>query len=82
LRHLVTVGRETPKKSAISPFVNDPAAASTIRALSASACALVCRRVQLSSTEHSSSDNSITTAEGIGMTHTYPNCKLIKPAGH
>ncbi len=37
LRHFVTVGRETPNDSAISPFVNNPAAASTIRALKASA---------------------------------------------
>ena len=40
LRHLRTVPRSTPSRSAISTLVNRPAAASTIRARNANACAL------------------------------------------
>ena len=81
-RHLVTVGRDTRWRSAISPFVNPPAASSTIRARNANACALVCRRVKDSNNTRSSSVNSIETAVGVGMPEAFPHCKPFKHSGH
>jgi hypothetical protein len=82
LRHFVTVGREIRSRSAISPLAKPSAAASTIRERNASACAVFGRRDQASSRSRSASVSSITTAVGVGMNHSYPNCKCFKPAGH
>jgi hypothetical protein len=82
LRHFVTVGREIPSRSAISPFAAPCAAASTIRERNANACAVLRRRDHASNRPSSSSESSIATAIGAGMTQTYHNRKRIKPTPH
>jgi len=62
VRHLVTVGRDTRSRSAISKFDRPSAASSTIRERNASACAVFPRRDQASSRPRSSSVSSITRA--------------------
>jgi hypothetical protein len=70
-RHLVTIGRVTPSRSAISVFFRPSAASSTIRDRCASACALLRRRAHASNRSRSSSLSTISTATGLGITESY-----------
>jgi hypothetical protein len=72
LRHLVTIARTTPTRSAISVFFSPSAANSTIRERCANACALIRRRAHASNCSRSSSLNSIATATGLGIQVPYP----------
>ncbi len=69
VRHLVTVIRVTPSRSAMAVFVvPGSAAASPMRARSASAYAVVWRRVQPTSVARSASVSVIGTAKGRAIT--------------
>jgi hypothetical protein len=69
---LAAIPRLIARRSAISVFLSPSAANNTIRERSASACALVRRRAQLSKRARSSSLNSTATATGEGMNPLYP----------
>ncbi len=69
VRHFVTVIIVTPSRCAIAVFVvPGSAAASTMRARSASACAVVWRRVQPTNVTRSASVSVIGTANGRAIT--------------
>jgi hypothetical protein len=64
-RHLPTVDLLQPSRAAISLLCSPSAAASTIRQRSASACELLGRRAQRSSTSRSSPLSTISTRSGV-----------------
>jgi hypothetical protein len=77
-RHLRTIGRCTPSRSAISVLFSPSAANNTIRERCASACALDLRRAHDSSWTRSCSETSMETATKIGIHSAYPtNTELM-----
>src|SRR5215216_3752465 len=77
LRHLVTIGRVTPSRWAISVFLSPSAAASTIRDRCANPWALVRRRAHASNRARSSSVSAIAAATGTGIVPPFPTANEL-----
>jgi hypothetical protein len=81
-RHLATIDRSTPSRSAISVFLRPSAANSTILERCANAWALVRRRAHATNRARSASLNSMATATGLGHTPIPPRCHRINASQH